>query len=115
MRACNTRRNKQHIVRSSRPSEISAVSCSVDKIAWPPYSIAMNLQQVRLRLTGGFRPFCLLTSDGHEYPVRHPEFVFIAPRAVVVVHESGYVVSLDPLHIVAIKEMPRKRNGASKS
>ena len=74
----------------------------------------MNLRQIRLRLSGGFRPFYLLTSDGREYAVRHPEFVMIGPRSLAVVHESGYIVTFDPLHIVAIKDMPAKKNGASK-
>jgi len=73
----------------------------------------MNLEQVRHRLSGGFRPFALLTSDGREYTVRHPEFVLIAPRSVGVVTPDGYIVTLDPLHIVAIRDL-RKRNGASK-
>lgn len=74
----------------------------------------MNLQQIRLRLSGGFRPFHLLTSDGREYAVRHPEFVMIGPRSLAVVDESGYIVTFDPLHIVAIRDMPRKKNGAAK-
>jgi len=73
----------------------------------------MNLQQVRQRLSGGFRPFTLLTSDGHEYAVRHPEFVLVAPHSVGVVTTDGYIVTLDPIHIVAIKDL-RKKNGASK-
>ena len=74
----------------------------------------MNLQQVRLRLSGGFRPFSVLTSEGREYPVRHPEFVLVGPRSLAIVDESGYIVTLDPLHIVAIKDMSRRKNGASK-
>ena len=74
----------------------------------------MNLEQVRRRLTGGFRPFRVLTSDGREYPVRHPEFVLVTPRTLVIADTEGYVVTLDPLHIVAIKDLRAKKNGASK-
>lgn len=37
----------------------------------------------------------------------------VGPRSLAVVDATGVIVTLDPLHIVAIKEL-RKRNGASK-
>ena len=87
---------------------------TVDKILWRPYSIVVKFDHIRQRLSGGFRPFLLLTSDGREYAVRHPEFVMVGPRSLAVVDDNGIIVTFDPLHIVAIKDMPRKRNGASK-
>jgi len=36
----------------------------------------MNLEDIQQRLTNGFRPFVLRTSDGREFPVLHKEFVF---------------------------------------
>jgi hypothetical protein len=44
----------------------------------------MNIERVRQRLTGGFRPFSLRTSDGQEYAVPHPEFVLVGPRSLAV-------------------------------
>lgn len=62
---------------------------------------------------GGFRPFALRTSDGREYPVRHPEMILIAPDSLAVVDEEGQIVTLDALHIVALKNLPLKKNGAT--
>jgi hypothetical protein len=40
------------------------------------------MDRIRQRLTGGFRPFCLRTSDGHEYAVLHPELVLIGRHSL---------------------------------
>lgn len=74
----------------------------------------MNVGRIRQRLSGGFRPFCLRTSDGHEYAVRHPELVLIGPRTMAVLDKDGEIVVLDPLHIVALKDLPPRRNGPAK-
>ncbi len=75
----------------------------------------MNLEQIRRRISGGgFHPFSLRTSDGREYAVRHPEMVLVAPRSVAVVGPDGEVVTLDALHIVAIKILKAKANGTSR-
>ena len=72
----------------------------------------MNLARIRERLLGGrFQPFAVRTSDGREYPVRHPEMVLVAPRSVAVVDRDGEIVTVDALHIVAIKNL-RARAGA---
>jgi len=54
------------------------------------------------------------TSDGNEYAVRHPELVLIGPRTLAVLDKDGEIVTLDPLHIVALKDLPAKKNGAGK-
>ncbi len=72
----------------------------------------MNLERIRQRLTRGFRPFALRTSDGHEYVVPHPEFVLIGPHSLAVLDADGEIATLDPLHIVAIKDLPAKKNGS---
>ncbi len=69
----------------------------------------MNITQIRQRLTSGFRPFALRTSDGREYAVRHPECILVGTRDVGVLDNEGFIVTLDPLHIVAIKNL---KNGA---
>ena len=75
----------------------------------------MNLERIRQRLSGGgLQPFALRTSDGREYPVRHPERVLVAPRSVAVVDREGEIVTLDALHIVAIKNLRARTNGAAK-
>ena len=75
----------------------------------------MNLDRVRQRIRGGgFKPFVLRTSDGHEYAVRHPELILVAPRSLAVVDDDGVIVTLDPLHVVALKDLPPKKNGTAK-
>lgn len=75
----------------------------------------MNLDQVRHRISGGgFHPFSLRTSDGREYAVRHPEMVLVAPRSVAVVGPDGEIVTIDALHIVAIKNLKAKADGTSR-
>lgn len=74
----------------------------------------MNVERIRQRLSGGFRPFALRTSDGHEYAVRHPELVLVGPRTLAVLDKDGEIVTLDPLHIIALKDLPAKKNGAAR-
>ena len=68
----------------------------------------MNLDKIRRKLRGGFRPFSLRTSDGREYKVPHPEFILIAPLQIGVVSEGGYIDTLAPLHIVSIRTVATK-------
>jgi hypothetical protein len=65
----------------------------------------MNVELIRNRLHGGFKPFTLYLSDGRRYDVPHPEFIMVTRRSVVVANERGLVDILDPLHIVSIKEL----------
>ena len=75
----------------------------------------MNLDEIRHRISGGgFHPFSLRTSDGREYAVRHPEMVLVAPRSVAVLGPDGEIVTLDALHIVAIRNLKAKANGTSR-
>lgn len=67
----------------------------------------MTPQDVKQRLEGSFTPFKLRTSDGHEFPVPHPEYVYVTSRRVVVSNDDGYVNVLDPLHIVSIEELAK--------
>ena len=73
----------------------------------------MNIEKIRKRLTGGFVPFILRTSDGREFKVPHPEFILISPKGgLAVVDEDGDIDLLDPLHIVSLKELRSgKTNG----
>jgi len=69
----------------------------------------MNVERIRKRINGGFRPFIVLTSDGREYPVPHPEFILVAKHGIAVADKDGDIVSIDPLHIVALKDMPARK------
>jgi hypothetical protein len=72
----------------------------------------MNLERIRQRVSGGgFRPFALRTSDGREYAVRHPENVLVAARSIGVVDRDGEIVTVDVLHIAAIKDLRAKTKG----
>ena len=70
----------------------------------------MNIERIRRRLTEGFRPFVIRTSDGREYEVPHPEFIAIGSHEIGVVSKDGYVDTLAPLHIVSIRSVA-PRNG----
>jgi len=64
----------------------------------------MNLEDLRRRLSDGFRPFIIRTSDGREFSVPHKEFIFLTRRSVIISDQEGYVDILDPLHIASIRE-----------
>ncbi len=64
----------------------------------------MNLEEIRRKITNGFKPFIIRTSDGREFSVPHKEFVMVTRRSVVVADEEGFVDILDPLHIASVRE-----------
>jgi hypothetical protein len=74
----------------------------------------MNIEKIRRRVSGGFRPFVIRTSDGREYNVPHPEFLAIGKYDLAVVDKDGEINVLDPLHVVSLK-VRRARNGAHKN
>lgn len=65
----------------------------------------MDLDLIRKRLTGGFQPFVIRTSDGREFNVPHPEFIAVGKYEVAVVDRDGHIDTLAPLHIVSIKSL----------
>jgi hypothetical protein len=69
------------------------------------YYTPMNIQKIRKQVTGGFAPFVLHTSNGREFKVPHPEFIFLTKNDVVVMDAEGDAILLDPLHVVAIKSL----------
>ena len=71
----------------------------------------MSIDKIRKRLTGGFRPFVLRTSDGREFPVPHPEFIALGKSDVAVVDKTGDINVLEVLRIVSIKT-PKAGNSA---
>jgi hypothetical protein len=64
----------------------------------------MNLDQLRKRLTGGFRPFTVCLSDGRKLPVPHPEFVAVGRNVVVLIGPDDFANVIDPIHIVTLEQ-----------
>ena len=89
-------------------------SCGVDGTKSVDFVSAMNIEKIRKRMTGGFQPFMLRTSDGREYSVPHPEFIMFGKFEVAVVDQDGDIDLLDPLHIVSLKSLTG-RNGKAVS
>lgn len=52
-----------------------------------------------------FRAFTLHLSDQRQFPIRHPDFLWIVPggRTVAVAHENGAVELIDLIHITRLK------------
>jgi hypothetical protein len=61
----------------------------------------MNVQTIRKRLSKE-GPFVVRTSDGQEYSVPHPEFVWVGRYNLVIEDEEGGIDVIDPIHVVAI-------------
>jgi hypothetical protein len=74
----------------------------------------MNVEHIRRRLSGGFKPFALVTSSGDKFVVPHPEFIMLHPRTVVVMDKDGYAAVLDPLHVVGLQDVRGVENGRQK-
>jgi hypothetical protein len=72
----------------------------------------VNVQELKKRLSGGFRPFAIRTTDGQEFVIPHPEFILIGRYSIAVLDKQGFINNLDPLHIVSAKDLSR-RNGGS--
>jgi hypothetical protein len=73
----------------------------------------MNVELIRERVHEvPFRPFAVVTSSGCKYPVPHTDFIFLTQRIVIVADKEGYTTGLDPLHIVALEDLPARKNGA---
>jgi len=64
----------------------------------------MSLDDIRKRLSNGFKPFVIRTSDGRELPVPHKEFIMVTRRSAIIADEEGFVDILDPLHIASVRE-----------
>ncbi len=71
----------------------------------------MILDQIRKRLTGGFQPFVIRTSDGREFKVPHPEFIAVGRYAVAVVDADGDIDTIAALHIASIRDLTGRRSG----
>jgi len=64
----------------------------------------MDLNSIRAALRAEpFRPFELCLADGRRVPVKHPEFVALSQRAVVVLDEDSFSKTIEPLLIVLVE------------
>jgi hypothetical protein len=75
----------------------------------------MSPSEIRSALAAKpFQAFVIHLADGRSFPVRHPEFAYVAPKGrwVMVVHEDeGYDIA-DMLLITGISvEAPRRPKG----
>jgi hypothetical protein len=66
--------------------------------------LGVIVEQIKERLSNGFRPFTLHTSDGKKFAVPHRDFIALATRIVVVIDEREISHTLNPLHIDSIED-----------
>jgi hypothetical protein len=62
-----------------------------------------------------FRPFVLSLADGRRVAVKHPEFVAMNERIVIVTNEESATKILEPLLIVSLEHEPAGRKGGNGS
>lgn len=63
------------------------------------------IAEIRRRITGGFQPFLIRTSDGREFKVPHPEFIALGKYAIAVADDEGVINTIALLHIASIKDL----------
>ena len=64
----------------------------------------MNLDTIRNRLLGPFKPFTLHLTDGRKIPVPHRDFIAVGKGIVVVVDDRDVDQVVDALHIVSVED-----------
>jgi hypothetical protein len=78
----------------------------------------MDLNSIRNALhEQPFKPFDLCLADGRRVPVKHPEFVAMNQRIVIVTDEESATKILEPLLIVSLEPAAghgKSGNGSSK-
>jgi hypothetical protein len=62
-----------------------------------------------------FEPFVIRLADGRSEVVKHPEFVAVGPRIVVVIRADNTVSHIEPLLIVSIDHGGVGRKGGNGS
>lgn len=89
----------------------SRVADDIDSTDFRADVLDMNLDLIRKKLSGGFQPFIIRTSDGREFKVPHPEFIMVGKYAVAVVDADGDIDTIAALHIASIKDLTGRRSG----
>ena len=69
----------------------------------------MNSQLIRERWHRDTKPFVFRLSDGTRVPVAHPDFMAMAPGQIFVLSKIGRVTYIDPLHVLAMEDVPQKK------
>jgi hypothetical protein len=69
----------------------------------------MNLDHIRERLSNGFEPFVLVTTDGRRFDVPHHDFIAVGKNVVVVLDHKDHSTKIDALHIVSIEDWEVKK------
>ena len=64
----------------------------------------MNLDTIRNRLLGPFKPFTLHLTDGRKISVPHPDFIMVGRGVVVILDEHDVDHVVDALHIVSVED-----------
>jgi hypothetical protein len=62
-----------------------------------------------------FEPFVIRLADGRSEFVKHPKFVAVGPRIVVVIREDNTVSHIEPLLIVSVDYGGGGRKGGNGS
>ena len=76
----------------------------------------MNSKLISQRINTVTSPFVFRLSDGTRVPVVHPDFVAVSPGQIIVIAEDEALTRIDPLHVVAIEELPpKKRNNGKRA
>ena len=77
------------------------------------YNQVMTIQEIqRLRAATPFEPFGVMTADGREYAVGHPEYIGQTPsgRLITIGLDDDSTVTLDLLLVTGIrKPLPRAK------
>jgi len=73
----------------------------------------MNVELTREWLRE-FRPCAVVTSTGHRYAVPHTDLILLHPRTIAVVDDREAAVVLNPLRMVALENLPARKNGRTK-
>jgi hypothetical protein len=60
-----------------------------------------------------FEPFVMRLADGRSVPVRHPDFMAVHPRRIVVIAEDGAWSVVEPLLVASLDcaQPKTRRNG----
>jgi len=78
----------------------------------------MDLEGIREALRREpFKPFDICLADGRRIPVRHPDFVAVGKRRIIVIQPDDSSLFIEPLLIVSLDcngKHPPRRNHRNK-
>jgi hypothetical protein len=64
----------------------------------------MIVDDIRERLSNGFKPFALQLSDGRRFVIPQRDFIAFTPKKVALFDEKGTSHLINTLHIVSIDD-----------